>query len=77
VNFAKILKNIELPAKFELLDKSGFEPTEKREKRIPAPQPTTIYKLSMTSMVWNISTGQLGLDAWLCSLPALVHLLIS
>jgi len=30
----------------------------------------------MASMVWNISVGQLGLAAWLCSLPALVHLLI-
>jgi len=25
------------------------------------------------SMVWNISTGQLGLAAWLCSLPAPAH----
>jgi len=28
-------------------------------------------------MVWNVSIGQLGLAAWLCSLPAGVHLLIS
>jgi len=28
-------------------------------------------------MVWNISTGQLGLSAWLCSLPAPAHLLVS
>jgi len=33
--------------------------------------------LSMTSMVWNISIGQLELAAWLCSLPAPAHLLIS
>jgi len=28
-------------------------------------------------MVWNISVGQLGLAAWLCSLPAPAHQLIS
>jgi len=39
--------------------------------------PTSVYILSMTSMVWNISLGQLGLAAWLCCLPALVHLIIS
>jgi len=27
----------------------------------------------MRSMVWNISTRQLGLAAWLCSLPAPAH----
>jgi len=47
------------------------------EKRVPASQPTLSHKLSMTPMVWNISVGQLGLAAWLCSLPALVHLLVS
>jgi len=31
----------------------------------------------MTSMVWNISIGQLGLAVWLWSLPALVNLLVS
>jgi len=31
----------------------------------------------MMSMVWNISIGQLGLAAWLCSLPAPAHLLSS
>jgi len=30
----------------------------------------------MTFMVWGISIGQLGLAAWLCSLPALAHMLI-
>ena len=44
---------------------------------IPDPQPTPIYILSMASMVWNISVGQLGLAVCLCSLPALLHLLIS
>jgi len=47
------------------------------KKRVPAPQPTPIHQLSKTSLVWNISIGQLGLVDWLCSLPALVHLLIS
>jgi len=46
-------------------------------ERIPAPWSTFIYKLSMKSMVWNISFGQLGSAAWLCSLPARVHLLVS
>jgi len=55
----------------------GKQRTHGKQKRVPAPWPTPIYMLSMTSMVWNISFGQLGLDAWLCSLPALVHLLIS
>jgi len=30
------------------------------EKSIPAHWPTLTYRLSMTSMVWNISTGQPG-----------------
>jgi len=64
----------ELPQKkTQLLEK--LELTEK--KRIPAPRPTPIYKLSMTSMVWNISLGQLGLAAQLCFPPAPAHLLIS
>jgi len=29
------------------------------------------------SMVWSISTGQLGLAAWLCCLSAPAHLLVS
>ena len=41
-----------------------------------APWPNSIYKLSMTAMVWNISTGQLGLNVWLWSLPAPAHLVI-
>ena len=31
------------------------------KEKIPAPWPTPIYKLSMTSMAWNIFIGQLGL----------------
>ena len=47
------------------------------EKKVPALWPNRICILSMTSMVWNISIGQIGLGAWLCSLPAPAHLLIS
>ena len=43
----------------------------------PAPQPAPVYMLSMTSVVRSISTGQPGLAAWLCSLPAPAHLLFS
>ena len=46
-------------------------------KRVFSPWPTFIYKMSMMSMVWNISIGQLGLAVRLCSLPTLAHLLIS
>ena len=46
------------------------------KEEVPASQPTPNHKLSMMSMVWNISTGQLGLAAWLCSLPAPAPLLI-
>ena len=49
--------------------------TELTEIFLP-PRPTPVYKQSMISMLWNISISQLGLAAWLCSLPALVHLLI-
>jgi len=44
---------------------------------IPASRPTPIYLLSTTSMIWNISIGQPGLAAWLCSVPAPAPLLIS
>jgi len=47
-----------------------------RKRQVPAPRPTPIYKPNMTSMVWNISIGQLGLAAWLCYLPAPAHPLI-
>jgi len=45
--------------------------------KVPAPRPTPVYIVNMTSMVWNISVGQFSLAAWLCSLPALVQLVIS
>jgi len=41
-------------------------------KRVPFPD-----QLSLTSVVWKISTGQPGLSAWLCSLSAPPHLLVS
>jgi len=31
---------------------------KRTQKRIPAPRPSPIYKLSMMPMVWNISVGQ-------------------
>jgi len=68
-NFTQLLKKNGLPEDFELLGKKESHPS--------APWPITIHKLSMMSMICNISTGQLGLAAWLCSLPALVHQLIS
>jgi len=47
------------------------------KEKIPDPQPTLLYILSMPPSLWNISVGQLGLSAWLCPLPAPAHLLIS
>jgi len=46
-------------------------------RELADPCPTLISVLSMTSVVWNISVSQLGRAAWLCSLPAPAHLLIS
>jgi len=47
--------------KFRLLGKRGFKLSQERKRcSIPAPRPTPIYKLSMMSMIWNISMGQLG-----------------
>jgi len=64
-NLPNLRKNTKLMEKFELMEKGS------------CPWPTPIYKLRMASMVWNIYNGHLGLAAWLCSLQALVHLLIS
>jgi len=73
VNFANFLK------KFKLPDERGFELTENRraESFLTAPRPTLIHKLSIPSVVWNISIGQLGLAAWLYSLQAPAHLMFS
>jgi len=67
-------KKTKLLEKFKLPEKRGFELTE---KKVPSSWPTLICKLLMASVVWNISTGQLGLAPWLCSLPTPAHLLIS
>ena len=77
----------ESPEKKDQTNRKFGTPGKKKESRedynswkkrnSPAPRPMPIYKLSVTSMVRNISTGQLGLAAWLCSLPAPAHLLIS
>jgi len=44
--------------KTELTEK--FELPEKEERAFLPPWPTPIYKLSLMSMVWNISIGHLG-----------------
>ena len=82
VNFAELKNFAELA---ELTEKdwtpgkslNSQKRLNSQKKRVPAPQPTPIYKLSMTPMVWNISMGQLGPAAWPCSLPAPALLLIS
>ena len=54
--------------------------SQKRERKILSPPPTPFNKLRMMSMVWNISTGQLGLAVWLYQLwliPAPAHLLLN
>jgi len=51
--------------------------SQKKKERDSCPRLTPIYKQNKTSMVWNISIGQLGLSVWLCSLPASAHLLIN
>jgi len=65
--------------RFELTEQ--IELTEKvsksQKKKVAGRRSIPIYKLSIMAIVWNNSIGQLGLAAWLCSLPALVHLLIS
>jgi len=76
-DFVKLLKKFELLEKFELHER-GFELTEERRANSCLPWPISIYKLNMTSMVWNTSFGQLGyLPGWLCCLPAPAQLLIS
>jgi len=76
VDFTKLPKRTKLSEKFKLPAKRGFALTEGRRADSYHPA-NPIHKSSMTSMVWNISIGQRGLAAWLCSLPAPAHLLIS
>ena len=59
------------------MEKKDIVETPRKKRQIPAPQRTPIYKVSMSSMVWNISIGHVGLAVWLCCLAAPVHLLIS
>jgi len=65
VNSAKLLKKFKLPGK------RGFKLTEIRGAD-SCPTANPIHKLSMTSMVWNISTGQLGYLPG-CALSQLLH----
>jgi len=61
------------PQKFELLDKRGFKLTEKRKSRqLPVPWPMPIHKLNMTSIMRNISIGQLGLSD--CAPSQILHI---
>jgi len=59
VNFAKLPRKTKLLEKFRLLTRKDLN-SQKGKEPIPAPQPTFIHKLSVTPMVWNICTGQLG-----------------
>jgi len=68
---------MDLPKRFELMEKTELLGEKEKKKVFLAPQPTSIYKLSMTPVVQNISIGHLGLAVWLCSLPAPAHLVIS
>ena len=70
-NFAQFPKKVWTPRQEKI------RTHENKKEKIPAPQPTPIHKLSMMSMVWNICVGQPGLAAWLCSLPAPAHRLVS
>jgi len=72
-DFMELPKRTDLTEKFELPE----EEEKKRKRSTPAPWPTPFYKLGRRSQVWNICTGQLGVAAWLCSLPSPAHLLIS
>jgi len=63
-------------AEFPKKRPNSWKSLNSQKKRIPAPWPTPIHKLSMMSMLWNISTGQLGLS-FCAPFPAPAHLLIS
>jgi len=67
VNFMEPPKKTELPERFILTEKRGIN-----KGRFLSPCPTPIYKLSMTSMVWNISIGQLGCLSR-CAASQLLH----
>jgi len=85
VDFVELANFAELADFTELAEKGSnswkrFKPTEKvklTEKGFLLPRPTPIYKQSMLCIEQNISIGHLGLAAWLCYLPALVHQFIN
>ena len=59
-NLPNSWKKNKLPEKFELLSKRIQTHGNEKSREFLAPQPTPIPKISMTSMVWNISVGQPG-----------------
>jgi len=81
MNFADFAKHMEkkknqtlgegqTPGK-ERIQTHGKE-KEKKTRKFPTPRPTPLYKLSMRSVVWNISIGQLGYMSC-CAPPQLLH----
>jgi len=67
MNSLNSLKKAVLTEKIKLIEK-GIELTEKGS----GPRSTPIHKLSVTSMVWNISTGQPGCLS-VCAPSQLLH----
>jgi len=67
--FAKLVEKCQTHREVQTPRKKikGLKPWERDE----------LPEQSMLSMVWNISVGWLRLAAWLCSLPASAHLLVS
>jgi len=75
VNFVDLPKK--RPNSWKSLNSSKRENLNSLKRADTCPRPTPIYKLSMTSTVWNISISQIGLSVQLCSLPAPAHLLVN
>jgi len=46
-----------------IMELTDFAELSKLMEKFMPRQPTPVYIFSITSMVWNISTGQLGLTA--------------
>ena len=76
MNSAEFPKNSNSPKNWNSRTRQNSN-SQNKEGQIPAPRQIPINKLRLTSMVWNISIGHLGLAVWLCSLPAPAHLFIS
>jgi len=67
VNFGKLPKKTELTEKVQPPGQERIQIHEnEKSRKLCAPPPTPIHKLSMPSMVWNISVDQLRLET--CSL---------